>query len=231
MILVVGGGPAGLAAAAALGRRGLRAVVPEQAGTVGAAWRGRYDRLRLNTSRLTSRLPGLRYPPGTGLFPTRDEFVAYLERYVDRHGIDLRQGVRVARIDRDGRGWRLQTSAGALRAEQVVVATGYERQPFIPPWPGRDRFAGQLLHAADYRNPVPFRGADVLVVGSGCSGMEIAYDLAEGGAGSVKLSVRTPPSIVLRSWAGCRATSPPCCCRGCRPASGTVRYASCSDSS
>jgi putative flavoprotein involved in K+ transport len=202
MILIVGGGPAGLATAAALRRVGLRAVVLEQAGVVAAAWRGRYDRMRLNTSRLTSRLPGLRYPPGTGLFPTRDEFVAYLERYVDRHGIDLRLGVRVARIDRDDRGWRLQTSAGALRAEQAVVATGYERRPFIPPWPGRDRFTGRLLHAADYRDPAPFRGSDVLVVGSGSSGMEIAYDLAAGGAGPVRLSVRTPPSIVLRSMGG-----------------------------
>ena len=143
---------------------------------VAAAWRGRYERMRLNTSRLTSRLPGLRYPPGTGLFPTRDEFVAYLECYVDRHGIDLRLGVRVARIDRDGRGWRLRTAAGDLHAEQVVVATGYERRPFIPPWPGCDRFTGRLLHAADYRSPAPFRGSDVLVVGSGSSGMEIAYD-------------------------------------------------------
>jgi cation diffusion facilitator CzcD-associated flavoprotein CzcO len=169
---------------------------------VAAAWRGRYDRMRLNTSRVTSRLPGLRYPPGTGLFPTRDQVVAYLERYVERHGIDLLFDVRVVRIDRDDRGWRLQTSTGDLHAEQVVVATGYERQPFIPPWPGRDRFAGRLLHAADYRNPSPFRGSDVLVVGSGCSGMEIAHDLATGGAGRVRLSVRTPPSILLRSVGG-----------------------------
>jgi cation diffusion facilitator CzcD-associated flavoprotein CzcO len=182
MILVVGGGPAGLATAAALGRGGLRAVVLEQAGMVAAAWRGRYDRMRLNTSRLTSRLPGLRRPPGTGLFPTRDEFVAYLERYVDHHGIDLWLGVRVARIDRDGRGWRLRTSAGELHASQVVVATGHERQPFVPRWPGRDRFAGQLLHTVDYRSPAPFRGLDVLVVGSGCSGMEIAGGAAAAAA-------------------------------------------------
>jgi putative flavoprotein involved in K+ transport len=200
--VVVGGGPAGLAAAAALGRVGLPALVLEQADAVGAAWRGRYDRLRLNTSRLTSRLPGVGYPRGTGLFPSREEFLAYLERYVQRQGLDLRLGTRVEGLDRaDGR-WRLQTSAGDLLAEQVIVATGYAHQPFIPAWPGQDVFTGRLLHAADYRNPQPFQGRDVLVVGPGCSGMEIAYDLAEGDAERVRLSVQTPPNIVLRSLGG-----------------------------
>jgi cation diffusion facilitator CzcD-associated flavoprotein CzcO len=200
--VVVGGGPAGLAAAAALGRVGLPALVLEQTDAVGAAWLGRYDRLRLNTSRLTSRLPGVGYPRGTGLFPSREEFLAYLERYVQRQGLDLRLGTRVEGLDRADGGWRLQTSAGDLLAEQVIVATGYAHQPFIPAWPGQDVFTGRLLHAADYRNPQPFRGRDVLVVGPGCSGMEIAYDLAEGGAERVRLSVQTPPNIVLRSLGG-----------------------------
>lgn len=80
-VVVVGGGPAGLAAAAALGRRGLPAVVLEQSASLGATWRGAYDRLRLNTSRLTSRLAGEPYPAGAGLFPSRDVFVAYLDRF------------------------------------------------------------------------------------------------------------------------------------------------------
>jgi len=202
MIVVVGGGPAGLAAAAALGRVGLPAVVLEQADSIAAAWRGRYDRLHLNTSRLTSRLAGVRYERGASLFPSRDEFVAYLERYVEWQGIDVRLGTRVRRIERDDGAWRLRTSAGDMRAEQVIVATGYAHEPFIPAWAGRDRFQGRLLHSADYRNAQPFRGADVLVVGSGSSGMEIAYDLAQGGAERVRLSVRTAPNIVLRSLGG-----------------------------
>jgi hypothetical protein len=80
----------------------------------------------------------------------------------------------------------------------MVVATGYEGEPVIPDWPGRGQFTGGLLHSSEYRNPKPFAGRGVLVAGSGCSGMEIAYDLASGGASSVWLAVRTPPNILLR---------------------------------
>jgi putative flavoprotein involved in K+ transport len=200
--VVIGGGPAGLAAADALGRAGLRAVVLEQSEAVGAAWRERYDSLRPNTSRITSSLPTVRYPRGTDVFPSRDEFVAYLERLVERRRIEVRRGVRVRRIDREADAWRLRTSTAELLADEVIVATGYANEPLLPAWSGRDRFEGPLLHSADYRNADPFRDRDVLVVGSGSSGMEIAHDLARGGAGQVWLSVRTPPNIVLRSLGG-----------------------------
>jgi cation diffusion facilitator CzcD-associated flavoprotein CzcO len=108
----------------------------------------------------------------------------------------------VDRIDPQGQGWVVRTSEGDVPAEQVVVAAGYEHTPYVPEWPGRERYEGELLHAAHYRNPVPFRGRDVLVVGPGCSGMEIAYDLAEGGARKVRLAVRTPPNILIRSPMG-----------------------------
>jgi hypothetical protein len=198
---VVGAGPAGLATATELGRRGIRPLVLEQA-SVGASWRGRYDRLRLNSSRPFSKLPGARYPRGTGMFPSRDEVVGYLEDYAARNAIDVRLGTRLERIDSDGGRWLLRTSTGDVHADQVVVASGHEHSPFVPEWPGRNRFRGRLLHSADYRNPGPFRGQDVLVVGPGCSGMEIAYELAEQGAQRVRLSVRTPPNIILRSPIG-----------------------------
>lgn len=94
------------------------------------------------------------------------------------------------------------TSGDPVRARHVVVATGFENAPVIPEWAGRERFAGTLIHAASYRNADPFRGEDVLVVGPGCSGMEIAYELTEDGAARVRLAVRTPPSLILRQLAG-----------------------------
>jgi cation diffusion facilitator CzcD-associated flavoprotein CzcO len=201
-VVVVGAGPAGLASAAELGRRGLSVTVLERANAVASSWRGRYDRLRLNSSRPFSKLPGERYVPGTPIFPSRDEVVAYLEGYAKRNRIEVRLGTRLERIDPNGDGWLLQTSAGDVAAEHVIVAAGYEHTPILPDWPGRDRFEKAFMHAGEYRNPEPFDAADVLVVGPGCSGMEIAYELAENGARRVRLAVRTPPNILLRDPAG-----------------------------
>jgi NADPH-dependent 2,4-dienoyl-CoA reductase/sulfur reductase-like enzyme len=80
------------------------------------------------------------------------------------------------------------------------MAIGYQHTPRLPDWPGVKQYPGRVLHSAGYRNPKEFRGADVLVVGSGCSGMEIANDLAQGGAARVRVSVRSQPNLVLRSW-------------------------------
>jgi putative flavoprotein involved in K+ transport len=200
--VVIGAGPAGLASAAELGRRGVPAVVLEQASAIGASWRGRYDRLRLNTSRWFAKLPRTPYAKGTPIFPSRDEVVAYLEAYAGRHALDVRLDTPVERIDRNGTGWIVRTPDADVTADHVIVAGGYSHTPFVPGWPGREGFERPLLHAADYRNPEPFEGGDVLVVGSGCSGMEIAYDLVEGGTRRVRLAVRTSPNILVRSPAG-----------------------------
>jgi cation diffusion facilitator CzcD-associated flavoprotein CzcO len=201
-VIVVGAGPAGLAAAAALGREGIPATVLEQADCAGASWLGRYDRLRLNTCRWTSQLPHSRYPARTGLFPSRDEVISYLHAYVQQHALDIRVRTRVERIDRRDDGWQLQTLAGPLAARQVIVAAGHDHTPRMPPWPGGERYAGRLLHAAAYRSAHPFRGARVVLAGAGCSGLEIAYDLAEGGAERVWVAVRTQPNMMLRQSGG-----------------------------
>ena len=108
----------------------------------------------------------------------------------------------MTRIDRAEGGWRVATSRGDLDAGAVVVATGMSNVPSVPDWPGRASFGGELIHSADYRNAERFRGRDVLVVGSGNSGAEIATQLADGGAARVRLSVRTPPQIARRDRAG-----------------------------
>jgi cation diffusion facilitator CzcD-associated flavoprotein CzcO len=128
--------------------------------------------------------------------------VAYLEGYAERNQLDIRFGTQVQRVDRaDGR-WAVETPSGEHRSQHVVVATGYEHTPSIPEWPGRDGFQGRLMHAAEYRNADPFRGVEALVVGPGCSGMEIAFDLIEGGAERVSVAVRTQPNIMPRQSGG-----------------------------
>ena len=201
-VIVVGAGPAGLAAAVALKDVGVAPLVLDRADEVGASWRARYDRLRLNSSRRLSHLPDRRFANGTPTFPSRDQLIDHLERHAREDGIELRLGTRVERIERDGSGWALRTSAGDLRASQVVVATGYERDPVVPDWSGRERFRGRLMHSGEYMNARPFQGQRALVVGPGSSGMEIAHDLAEGGAAKVWLSARTPPNIVPRAGPG-----------------------------
>lgn len=204
-VYVIGGGPGGLAAAAALREQGVRAVVLEKSGDVGASWRSHYDRLHLHTTRRWSALPGLPMPRKFGRWVSRDDVVRYLEKYVEHHGLEVVTGVEVSRVDRaaDGAGWRLTATGGReLTGRAVVVATGYNHTPRIPDWSGRDTFTGELLHAADYRDPAPYAGKDVLVVGVGNTGAEIAVDLVEGGAARVRLAVRTVPHIVRRSTAG-----------------------------
>jgi hypothetical protein len=199
-VAIVGAGPAGVAVALSLRDRGLCPLLIDRADEVASSWRARYDRLKLNTGRPFSHLPNRPYPKGTAMFPTRDDVVAHLERHARESGIELRLGTEVTRIDRQGTGWRLVTSTGDIDARQVVVANGNQHTPRIPEWPGE--FMGEVLHSSDYRNPGPYQGKNVLVVGGGSSGMEIAHDLATGGAAKVWLAVRTPPNIMLRSLPG-----------------------------
>lgn len=202
---VIGAGPGGLATAAALRGLGVRTVVVERGSDVGTSWRRHYDRLRLHTTRRWSALPGLPLPRSAGRWVSRDDFVRYLEDYARHHRLELAAGVEVSRIDRapDGGAWRLTANGGReLIAASVVVATGYSHTPWVPDWPGRDAFGGELLHAADYRNAEPYRDRDVLVVGVGNTGAEIATELAEAGAARVRLAVRTAPHIVRRSTLG-----------------------------
>ena len=197
-VLVVGAGPAGLATAACLRRRGIEPLVVDRGSAVGQSWRSRYDRLHLHTPRVQSALPGLRIPRRYGRWVAKDDMAEYLGEYAEHAGVRPRFGTEVRRIVRDGDGWCTETDAGPLRTRQVVLACGYNREPVEPSWPGQDTFRGPLLHASRYANPAPFRGQDVLVVGAGNTGAEIAADLAEQGAATVWLAVRTPPNVVPR---------------------------------
>jgi putative flavoprotein involved in K+ transport len=177
-------------------------VVLDRADSVGSAWRTHYDRLHLHTVRWLSNLPGYPIPRRHGRWVPRDGVVSYLEDYARHHRLDVRLGTEVTRIERDAGDWRVQTSAGELTAGYVVVASGFNHTPRLPDWPGREGFEGELLHAKSYRSAEAYRGRDVLVVGTGNTGAEIAVDLVEQGAARVRMAVRTPPHILPRAAMG-----------------------------
>jgi len=197
-VLVLGAGPAGLAVAGCLVTRGVPTSVLDAGAAVGDSWRQRYDRLHLHTPRIQSGLPGLRPPRSGGRWLAKDDYAAYLAGYARRHGIEPELGVVAERVDRTGDGYTVSTDAGPRQAATVVVATGYQRVPVLPDWPGTGDFRGDLLHSSGYRSPAPYRGKRVLVVGTGNSGAEIAADLAEQDADEVWLSCRTPPHVIRR---------------------------------
>lgn len=198
--IVIGAGPAGLATAACLKRAGHPVRILEAASSVAASWRGHYDRLHLHTDQGHSALPGLRMPRAYPKYPSRDQVVAYLEHYAAHFDLDITLDTKVTQILR-GDGWRVHTVKGVFDTDNVVICTGFAQQPNLPDWPDQDGFVGRILHSSTYRDPDPFAGQSVLVVGFGNSGCEIALDLAEAGI-DAHLSVRSPVNVVPRDILG-----------------------------
>ena len=199
--VIVGAGPAGLAAAQRLQSRGLKPLLLEKADQVGAAWRRHYDRLHLHTPRIHSSLPGLAMPRAFGRYPSRAQFVEYLETYAERFGLKPAFSTRVESIRRDGRQFVVETSGETVKTPIVVMATGWADFPHVPKWPGMGLYQGQILHSSAYRNSAPYIGGRALVVGFGNSGAEIALDLADSGV-DVTLSQRSAIRILPRDLFG-----------------------------
>ena len=200
--IVIGAGPAGLAAAAELQKVGYTVVVIDKADSVGSSWSHHYDRLHLHTSRPLSSLPSRPIPRTYGQWVARDHFREYLADFAAQEKLDVRLGVTASSVKRqsDGR-WTVESSIGTLTADALVVATGYNHTAKVPDWPGLKSYTGRVVHSSEYRNPAALDATTVLVVGPGNSGAEIAADLADAGA-SVSLAVRTPPNIVRRQVLG-----------------------------
>jgi putative flavoprotein involved in K+ transport len=187
-VAVVGAGQAGLAASRELTARDVEHVVLER-GHVAETWRGRWESFCLVTPNWTVQLPDGHYdgdaPNG---FMPRDEVVAFLERYAE--AAPVREGVDVESVE-PGEGFRLRTSAGELRADAVVVATGTYRRPHLPP-AASGLPPHLVLTLDDYRSPAALPDGAVLVVGSGQSGCQIAEELHEAGREVVLACGRAP---------------------------------------
>ena len=200
-VLVIGAGPAGLAASQQLKQHGLSHRVFERGATLGHTWANLYDSLVLHTGKHMSSLPGLPFPADYPTFVSRGDFVKYLHAYRDRFDLPVEAGRPVTRLKRTADGWTADTPQGTVTSRAVVMATGIVANPVVPRFPGQDRFQGRVLHSVEYRRPGPFRGQRVLVVGVGNSGGEIGAELAHSGI-PVTLAVRSGANVVPREIAG-----------------------------
>jgi cation diffusion facilitator CzcD-associated flavoprotein CzcO len=195
-VVIIGAGLSGLAAAWALADRNIPVTVLDAHERAGESWRMRHPQLRLNIHRHFAGLPGSPMTRRDGPFVRRDTVVEYLERYADELDVPIHFGTEVAAIERTGVKWRVATVERDYVCEHVVVATGRDRVPHIPDWPGRDVFEGEILHAAELGDVARFDGRRVLVVGAGNSGSDVLNHLARHAPADVRVSVRHGPAVV-----------------------------------
>jgi putative flavoprotein involved in K+ transport len=195
--LIIGGGQAGLSTGYYLQQQGRDFVILDASERIGAAWRKRWDSLRLFTPARYSGLPGMPFPAPAHVAPTKDKMADYLEAYAGRFKLPVRTGIRVDQLSR--RGERFVATAGDRRfeAENVVVATGAYHSPRIPAFAAELKPDIRQLHSSEYKRPSQLQAGTVLIVGAGNSGAEIALELS--GSHQIWLSGRHPGSEPTRA--------------------------------
>ncbi|XP_017239374.1 probable indole-3-pyruvate monooxygenase YUCCA9 [Daucus carota subsp. sativus] len=199
--VIIGAGPSGLAVGACLKEQGLPFVVLERADCIASLWQKRtYDRLKLHLPKQFCQLPKLPFPEHYPEYPTKKQFIDYLESYASHFGIkpQFNESVESAKYDEVCRSWRIRTvsTQGSTRSEVeyicqwIVVATGENAERVVPEIAGLGDFGGEVIHACEYKSGEKYSGKKVLVVGCGNSGMEVSLDLCNHNA---------KPSMVSRS--------------------------------
>ncbi|KAL0654571.1 hypothetical protein Bca4012_097262 [Brassica carinata] len=200
--VIVGAGPSGLAVAAGLKREGVPFIILERANCIASLWQNRtYDRLKLHLPKQFCQLPNFPFPEDYPEYPTKFQFIQYLEDYATHFDINPKynETVQSAKYDETFGLWRVKTISksgplGSCEFEYIcrtlVVATGENAEKVVPDFEGLEDFGGDVLHAGDYKSGGRYQGKNVLVVGCGNSGMEVSLDLYNHGAN---------PSMVVRS--------------------------------
>ncbi|CAH8389313.1 unnamed protein product [Eruca vesicaria subsp. sativa] len=200
--VIVGAGPSGLAVAASLKRQEVPYIILERANCIASLWQNRtYDRLKLHLPKQFCQLPNLPFPDNFPEYPTKYQFIEYLDSYATHFDIKpkFNETVQSAKYDERFGLWRVKTVSrsglfGSCEFEYIcrwlVVATGENAEKVVPEFEGLEDFGRDVLHAGDYKSGERYRGKQVIVVGCGNSGMEVSLDLCNHGA---------RPSMVVRS--------------------------------
>ena len=195
-VIIIGAGLSGLAAAQELRTRNIQVTILEASSQVADPWRARHPELQLNVHKHFTRLPGNKGIRTSGPFAPRDAVVDYLTEYADALAAEIQFNTAVVGVHFDDRVWHVETNKGLRTCAHLIVATGRERQPHAPTWPGMDRFGGSIIHAADFADPTAYDGKNVLVIGAGNSGTDILNHLSRSNPDQVWVSVRHGPAIL-----------------------------------
>lgn len=199
--LIIGASVAGLASAGSLTKAGIDYIIIEKHNQVAMPWRNHYDRLHLHTNKSLSALPYKKFPADAETYPERLKVVEYLDDYKKEMNINPMFNTEATSVRKEGGFWITDTTNGAIKSKNVIMATGPFGQARTINFKGMESFGGKIVHSSQYKTGKDYKGQKVLVVGFGNSGCEIALDLHEQGA-SPSMSVRSAVNVLPRDILG-----------------------------
>lgn len=200
-LAIIGAGQAGLATAYCLKELGIDPLLLEAAPAIGTSWRNRYDSLKLFTPSQYSSLPGMRFPAPADHYPTKDEVADYLASYASAWALNVRTGTEVMELSRQSDHFSISHAGGTITARVVVVASGALQRPVIPAFAQNLSPSVLQLHSASYRNPEMISEGEILIVGGGNSGAQVAEELANARR-SVAVSIGKMPRHLPQRFFG-----------------------------
>jgi putative flavoprotein involved in K+ transport len=192
-VVVVGGGQAGLAIGYLLAQQGHDFTILDAATETAAAWRARWDSLKLFTPVRYDSLPGSAFPGDPDSYPGRDQVVAYLDDYVRRFELPLELDSRVLAVRAANGGFRIELADRSYAADQVVITTGPFQVAFTPPVAAGLAAAVTEVHSSDYRRPGDLPDGPAIVVGGGNTGYQIAEELVRSREVHLAIGARQTP--------------------------------------
>ena len=201
VVLVVGGGHAGLSIAARLTQLGIDTLIVDRESRIGDNWRNRYHALTLHNQVQVNHLPYMPFPPNWPTYIPKDKLAGWFEAYVECLELNYWTGTELVggTYDEEDQRWtvtlRREGASQTMRPRHIVMATGVSGIPNIPDIPSLKDFSGQVLHSSQYRDGEDWSGKRAIVIGTGNSGHDIAQDLYSSGA-QVTLVQRSPTLIV-----------------------------------
>ncbi|CAN1828127.1 Probable indole-3-pyruvate monooxygenase YUCCA4 [Linum perenne] len=202
--IIVGAGPSGLATAACLSQHGVPSLILEKSDCIASLWQHKtYDRLKLHLPKHFCQLPLMGFPENFPKYPTKHQFLTYLQSYAAHFKIRpmFNQSVSTAEFDPSAAMWMVYTDEFLYISRWLIVATGENAEPVVPEIAGIGKFKGRVVHTSEYKSAKAFAGQEVLVVGCGNSGMEVSLDLCRNNA-TPYMVVRNTVHVLPREMMG-----------------------------